>query len=226
MLRLLFSAAWQYDSRRSIITSANFVAGSCSIPALIWLIYGYYRLWQEQKQQQCNFQEHLRQIESHNTTFAELNEVLNEYKNVLSKQELALKTQAEFAKELKVLVSVEHERVKGREEIQATPILIPQTDRIDGDLVKTYFVNRGGSMRDIRFHSDGKNPLNWHPKSFLGTNAEAELILMSSGDYPLEFNITCLDGVGYTHEFGFKRDKLGDPWKQICHSKGRVEGEQ
>ena len=205
--------ALRFDWNRSVIALVDVVAGSCAIPALVWLIFGHYQQGQELQRQKENFLEQLQEFQRHNATLTAQNDVLGA-------QAQELRALAQHTEGLANVAEAERNRVKMREKRQAQPILIPQTDRFEEQHVKTTFSNRGGEIHDISIQPcDGQqNRLDWLPVDFLGTKDSAELTVSKENGnvtYPLGFSIACRDGAGYRHRFVFKKTDAHAPWRQV-----------
>lgn len=197
----------------SVIDFANFAAYSCSFPALVWLIVGHHQHGQELQRHEKNFQDQLREFRKHNKTLTAQNEALDAQANEL--RALAKHTEA-----LAKAAEAERNRVRMREKSQAKPFLIPGKDRTENKYVKTEFWNRGGEIYNISIQpSAGQQDLfDWSPPDFLGDGESAELTVSKDNrelPYPLRFTISCEDGAGYQHQFGFERTKPDDRWRQI-----------
>ena len=204
------------------IDLANFVAYSCSIPALVWLIIGYYRQGQELQRQEKNFGQQLTELKRQNRT-------LGQHRTVMRTQARELKAQAQHTQSLAELAEQERKRIEARERRQAEPILFATLDQIGTQQVKTTFINRGGEMRELEFQPGEGNHLTWSADGYLGANASADLTLVIGDDgqvdYPVRFSITCLDGVGNSHTLDFERMQGDRPWKQVQHARGQTDSQ-
>ena len=225
---LVLCLAQYGDPKQSVLQLANFIAVSCSIPALVWLVVGYYRQGQELQKQEQNLKDQLHEFKKQNATLARQTKVLKKQRKAHTKQALALEAQgkaleeqARHSKDLVELVGAEGKRVQAREARQAEPILILSPETTDGKQAWTTLANRGGGIHDMTFCHDDPNRFAWPPENSLGTNESVELILVQVPPRKarIEFSLTCLDAAGQRHRFKFQRTPPNGPWKQVGHAK-------
>ena len=214
LLGVLYIVCYSFEFKESsqVIELANFVAYSCSIPALVWLIVGYYRQGQDLRNQEENFREQLGELKKQNN-------LLGQHRRVLRAQTRELKAQAQHTESLAESAKKERRRIEDRENRQAEPILVAESDRVDNQQVTTTFINRGGAMRNIRFTPGQGDRLAWSPGEHLEANASAQLTLFAENNgamnYPIRFRITCRDGVGNHHILDFERTEGNRPWRPV-----------